>query len=373
MSSPDVIVYGATGLVGGRICGDLDDAGVEFAVAGRDRTALDKLATVVAAATVRVAEIDHAQALVRAFDGARVVINAAGPFEPVLAAALAAGAHYVDLGGDQAFLHDMYERHESTARKAGVVCVPGCALNCAIGDWAAAWAAEQVCGVDGDDEPVRDALAPRLAEDRPLDDVAVSYVFDDLVLSPGSQRAVFGGLHGPSLVWRRDRWEPCAPGAERRRINTGTSMGGERDVVSFPGGDVITVPRHLAARTVQTYASTTRSAVATTALRLLARAMPLLPRRATDALATYTPADDEYARTHFAVIAQVRREFAAGRVVVSGTDHYRTSAAVAAWVARALLRRTQGPTGMRAPSELFRPAPALREIAAAVGLDVSGQ
>src|SRR5882757_2245463 len=143
--SHDIVVYGATGLVGGRVCGDLDDAGVAFAVAGRDRGALDKLAGVVAAAAVRVAEVDQPAALAGAFEGAKVVVNAAGPFEPVLAAALAVGAHYVDLGGDQAFLHAMYERHESTARRAGVACVPGCALNCAIGDWAASWAAEQVC------------------------------------------------------------------------------------------------------------------------------------------------------------------------------------------------------------------------------------
>jgi hypothetical protein len=369
-STIDVVVYGATGLVGGRVCGDLDDAGVAFAVAGRDRGALDKLAGVVAAADVRVAELEPA-ALARAFAGARVVINAAGPFEPVLVAALAARAHYVDLGGDQTFLHAMYERHESTARRAGLACVPGCAVNCAIGDWTAAWAAEQVCGIASDGPATRDAAAPRLAEDRLLDEVAVSYVFDELVLSPGTQRAVFGGLHARGLVWRRDRWEAIAPGAERRRINAGTAMGGERDVVSFPGGDVITLPRHLAARQIQTYTSTTRSAAATTALRVLARAMPLLPRRATDALATYTPADEEYARTRFAVIAQVRRDFAVSHVTAGGTDPYRTSAAVASWVARTLLARSSGPTGMLAPSELFRPGAALRELAASAQLSLS--
>ena len=181
---------------------------------------------------------------------------------------------------------------------------------------------------------------------------------------------MFGNLHTRGLVWVRDRWEQVAPAAQRRRVNAGPAMGGERDAVSFPGGDVVTVPRHIAARSVQTFVSTTRSTAATAALRLLARALPLVPKRATDLLAPYQPHEEDYARTRFAVIAQARRGFSAAQVVVSGDDQYRTSAGIAAWIARALAARDTGPIGMRAPSELFRPEPALREVAAAVGLTI---
>jgi len=369
------VVYGATGLCGRRACEELDAAGAAFAIAGRDPARLDALGARFPAARKRVATLAEPEALTRAFAGARVVVNCAGPIgelgEPVLVGALAAGAHYVDLGGDQAFVHAMYERHESTARRAGVVCVPGCAVIGALGDWAAAWAAAHACGAPPDDgDPVRAEPAPRLAEDRPLDELATSYVFDDLVLSPASQRTVFGALHARGLAWRRDRWDPVAPAALRRRVNAGAAMGGEREVVAFPGGCVITLPRHVAARAIDSYVSTTRSPAATTALRLLARAMPLVPRRATDLLVPYTPGDDEYARTRFAVVAQARRGFAAAQVVVSGSDLYRTSAAIAAWVARALVGRGAGPLGMRAPSELFRPAAALRELASLAGLAI---
>jgi hypothetical protein len=191
------------------------------------------------------------------------------------------------------------------------------------------------------------------------------------VLSPGSQKAVFGNLQTPGLVWRRDRWEPIASAKERRRINAGLEMGGERDAVSFPGGDVITVPRHIAANQVQTYVSTTRNPAAGAALRLLARAMPFLPKRTSDLLAPYQPAEEEYARTRFAVVAQARRGFSAAQVVVTGQDQYRVSAGVAAWVAQQLAARTTGPVGMRAPSELFRAPLALRAVADVIGLGVS--
>ncbi len=371
---PAIVVYGATGLVGGRVCTALDAQNVPFLVAGRRKNALDKLAGLVGAAGVRVAGIDDSLALEQAFQDARVVVNCAGPLaevgEPVLLAALAAGAHYIDLGGDQAFMHRLYERHDSSARRAGTIVVPGCGLNGALGDWAARWAAEYVCGVADPGDPVRSVPALRLGEDSPLDDVAISYIYDNLVLSPGSQRAVFENIHARSLVWRRDRWESLRAAAERRQINAGPELGGVRDVASFPGSDVVSVPRHLAAHKIQTYLSTTRNAAAATALRLLARALPFVPKRATELLAAYQPAEDEYARTQFAVVAHARRGFEAAQVVVSGSDQYRASSGIAAWVAQQLATRRSGPLGMCAPSELFRAEGALRAVAQIIDLRI---
>src|SRR5690242_14351085 len=119
MSAPDIVVYGATGLIGGRVCAALDAADIPFVAVGRRRQALEHVASLVGAMDWRVAELDHEQ-LVAAFAGAQVVVNCAGPLaevgEPVLLAALAAGAHYVDVGGDQSAIHAMYERHDSDAR-----------------------------------------------------------------------------------------------------------------------------------------------------------------------------------------------------------------------------------------------------------------
>ena len=156
----------------------------------------------------------------------------------VLTGALAAGAHYVDVGGEQAVLRAVYERHESAVRRAGLVALPGAGLDCAIGDLAAAWAAAHLCGVADPGEAVRGEPAPRLAEDDPIDEVAVSYVFDELALSAGSQRALFGALGTRALIWRRDRWE-AGPAGDHRRINAGPALGGERDAQAFAGGDVL--------------------------------------------------------------------------------------------------------------------------------------
>jgi len=392
---PVIAVFGATGVVGRRVCELLawpepgGGARCEVRLVGRRRDALAALAAALPAGAARIAEAEtgDADALIRGFAGARVVVNAAGPLrdtaEPVLAAALAAGAHYVDVGGEQAVLRALYERCESAVRRAGLVALPGAGVDPALGDLAAAWAAAQICatgdprdptapGEPADDragDPVRSAPAPRLAEDRPFDEIAVAYAFDDLVLSAGSQRALFGAIGERALIWRRDRWEPGRAG-DHRPINPGSALGGERDAVGYAGGAVITLPRHVAADLVGAYLSTTRDPTAAAALRVLARALPLLPRRARGVLAPYAAPDADYAATQLAVVAQVRRGFSAAQIVVRGRDLYHTTAAIAAWSARRLAERGPGPIGMRAPGELFHAESALRAIASAADLTI---
>jgi short subunit dehydrogenase-like uncharacterized protein len=359
MSSSDICVIGAGGVVGRRVCRELAAAGVSYVTCGRRRVEDER------AADTRVADAFDSRALAAAFAGVRCVINAAGPLRetaaPVLVGALSAGAHYVDVGGEQAVMQALYERHDSTARRAGLIALPGAGLDCVLGDLAAAYAAAHLIGASDDGPSVRREPAPRLADDHPLDEVTVSYVFDDLSLSAGSQRALFGAAFQRALVWRRDRWEPGRAG-DARRVNA-RLLGGERDAIALAGGDVMTVPRHVAANLVATYLSTTRSRAGSTVFRLVATALPFVPRIASEVLAPYAPPEEDLARATFAVIVQARRGFSAAQIAIRGDDPYRTTAAITAWCARQLLERNSGPLGIRAPGELFRAAPALRELA----------
>jgi short subunit dehydrogenase-like uncharacterized protein len=365
-------VLGATGVVGRRVCAELARRDAVLAVVGRHAVALTELARTLPGASVRIAEASDPAALARAFAGARVVVNAAGPLRdtavPVVTAALAAGADYVDVGGEQAVLRTLYEGCESATRRARRVALPGAGLDCMIGDLAAAWAAGHLIGASDPGDAVRDDDGTRLAEGQPLDDVAVSYVFDDLALSAGTQRSLFGAVGTRAAVWERDRWEPGRPGGHRR-IFAGPALGG-RDALAYAGGDAITIPQHVAAHHVASYVSTTRGAGATAALRLALRALPLLPRRASDLLVPYPTAETEYAGTELAVVVQARRGDAAVQIVVRGRDIYRTTAAITAWSACRLAARGRGPVGVRAPGELFRGEPALRELAIAADLTI---
>lgn len=347
------------GVVGKRIARALADRGVAVRRAsrhGRTSDVDDELQ----------ADAFDAASLARAFADTKLVINAAGPLRetaaPVLTAALAAGAHYVDVGGEQATLQALYERHESTARKAGLIALPGAGVDCVIGDLATAWAAQHLCDANDTGDLVRAAPADRLAEDRPLAEASVTYVFDELSLSAGSQRALFGAVGQRPQIWHRDRWEPGRTG-DKRRVNAGTAMGGERDAIAHPAGDPITIPRHVASNLVTSYVSTTRDPASGLLMRVLSTAATLLPKTAQGVLAPYAPPEADLARTRFAIVAQVRRGFSAAQVIVRGKDLYTTTAKVTAWCAQALVGRGVGPVGMRSPSELFRPIQALRAIA----------
>jgi short subunit dehydrogenase-like uncharacterized protein len=333
-------------------------------VVGRGRVAGEVLARLPGASAIAVGEPMPVDAELVVLCGGPLARTAA----PTLAAALDAGAHYVDVGGEQAAIHAIHVDHEAAARRAGRVVLPGMGVDCALGDLAAAWAASAVAGEPLVGELVRAAPAARVAEARPLEAVLVTYVYEELVMSAGRQRALFAGTGVRPLTWRRDRWEPAR--FTRRRINVG---GRERDAIALPAGDAITVPRHVATNEVTTYASVTQGALATGALRWAARALALLPTSAAERLAPYAGSDDDPSRTRFWVVAEARRDFAEARVVIAGRDPYRTTAAIAAWAARQVfIRDRSGPLGVRAPSELFRADLALAALAEDAGLVVAG-
>lgn len=326
-------------------------------------------------ASVAVAPAGDVLALLAAFRGARVVIGCAGPFatlgEPVLEAAIAAGAHYLDISGEQAFLREMYERHEADARRAEVAVISGMAFEIAPGDFAAGWVAAHLAGVDddGDDELVRTCELEAVAIDEPLDEVAVSYLVDRFTPTPGRQLSSLAAVTAPGVVWRMDRWDPINPAAERRRVQ-------EREVVSYPSGEVITVPRHVAAKRVQTFRSFAESEWIHRAAGLLGAATPWLarlglPRRLATMIDPRVPDAAERAAARFTIVATAQRGVDEAQVAVSGSDIYATTATIVAWGAMELAGRVSGPSGVLAPSELFAPRAALRALSEEAGLTVT--
>lgn len=362
--TPTIAIYGATGVTG-RLVAEALRGRAELVLIGRDRDLREAIA------------------------GARVVIGCAGPFtddlgEPVLAAAIAAGAHYVDIAGEQRFLREMYQRHEAAARHAGVCAIPGMGFQSAPGDLAAACAVEALVGVDSSgDEPVRREPGDELAADDPMDEVTVTYVLDRFAPTPASARSARAALAGPGHVWRSGIWDPIAPAAERRRVAAGAELG-DREAASFPSGEVITVPRHVATARVQTFASFERSGWLARATSLLSPALPLISRvmpaglaaalaepDAADPQARAAAAITNRAAATYAVIAQARRRAEQATVAVHGRDVYATTAAIVAWAALALAARDRGPCGVLAPSEAFAPRAALAELALAAGMSIT--
>jgi short subunit dehydrogenase-like uncharacterized protein len=364
-----VLVYGATGFTGRLVAAELRRLGLEVVLAGRDRGRLAALAAELGGVDIRVAPVHDAAALAAAMAGARVVVACAGPFrrvgEPVVRAAIEAGAHYLDTTGEQAFVRDVLERFDSPARRAGVAVVPACGFEIAIGDYLAARAAARLPDADGDDT---------------IGELVVAYAVEHFRPSPGTASSALDALAAPGVVWTGDRWEPSAPGAERRTFAFPEL--GERMAVSFPSAEVIAVPRHLPVQRVQTFLALGGDRPADRlAARVGAAAGPLLPMLLRSPLAgalraraaaAPPPTDADRRRARFAVVAEAERRFERGRATATGSDIYGLTATIVGRAASRLhkLGRDSGRAGVLAPAQAFDPEVELAALEAA-GVEVS--
>ena len=151
-----VVLYGASGFSGRLVAEFLREYKVPFIAAGRDRAKIeDVLAHVpgISTADYEVVQVGHSvDELAALFDGARVVCNTTGPCfryaATVVEAALGAGCHYLDTGGETPWVrtakHDWGERFA----ERGLLLAPATAYMSATAEIAARIAIENAPGID---------------------------------------------------------------------------------------------------------------------------------------------------------------------------------------------------------------------------------
>ncbi len=161
VSSPSVAVFGAAGHTGRFVVTELLHRGITPIAIGRDAARLAAANWCEHEVICRLASLDDAVALDQALDGARAVINCAGPFletaDAVVAAALRAGIHYLDVTAEQASAHATLDKYDAAARHAGVAVIPAMGfyggfadllVTAVLGDWKHADTIEIMIGLD---------------------------------------------------------------------------------------------------------------------------------------------------------------------------------------------------------------------------------
>jgi short subunit dehydrogenase-like uncharacterized protein len=340
-SGTAVAVFGATGFTGRLIAAELQRHGLPLLLAGRDAAKLAALSAQLGGAETMVASVGDQASLDAMATRARVLINCVGPFvdfgEPVVRAAIAAGAHYVDTTGEQPFLQAMGV-HDTWAKSQGVAVIPALAFEIALSDCAAALAAAELDDVDA---------------------IAVTYV-TRFHASQGTKRTALRMLQGTGLAYVDGEWVVEAPARHHVFIQLPRPIGTVA-AVSFPSAEVITIPRHVRVREVRTYIS-----VPVIAARLLSAtgalagglARSAVGRFGTRMLGTDTGGPNEETRRHdiFHIVVDARgrrRGKAAGhRLVVRGRDPYGVTAAICRQGA-ALLLNTVRAAGVLSPAMAF--------------------
>ncbi|MFE3189113.1 saccharopine dehydrogenase NADP-binding domain-containing protein [Nocardia sp. NPDC059240] len=149
---PVIAVYGANGHTGGYLLTDLHRRGLTPILVGRNADRLRAAADAAGLpdAVIRVADLNDRAALIAAFRGADVVISSLPAYveigEPILAAAIDAGAHYTDISGEQLFLRRVLDEYGTRAENAGVTVVSGITDSNLSGDLLAHLATRRVTG-----------------------------------------------------------------------------------------------------------------------------------------------------------------------------------------------------------------------------------
>ncbi|MCK9926586.1 saccharopine dehydrogenase NADP-binding domain-containing protein [Frankia sp. Mgl5] len=133
-----IALNGASGYTGRLAAAELARRGIDAVLVGRDSERL-RAASARTGFEVRIADIRDQDTLEVAFRGVDAVVNAAGPFarlgSPVVRAAIAAEAHYVDTAGEQQYIKNVFDTFADAATHAGVTVVPAMADDGGAGDF----------------------------------------------------------------------------------------------------------------------------------------------------------------------------------------------------------------------------------------------
>jgi len=258
----------------------------------------------------------------------------------VVRAAIAAGSHYLDTTGEQLFLKAMLV-HDTWAAAQRVAVVPALAFEIALADCGAALAAD---GLDA------------------VDQVRVTYV-TRFHASQGTKRTALRMLQSGALAWVDGQWVEEAPARRLEHVDLPLPVG-RVAAVSFPSAEVITIPRHVAAREVRTFLALPRIAArlvsaAGAAVGSLARSplAALLARVVGDG--TDGPDEATRQRDVFHVLVEARgtrRGKPLGRrLVLRGRDPYGLTAAIARRGALLMASERLERRGVLAPAAAFKP------------------
>jgi Saccharopine dehydrogenase NADP binding domain len=310
-----VAVLGATGYTGRLVAAELARRDRPYRLGARDPRRLAEVPHV-SHGEVFVVDVTDPSGLDKFLDGADVLVNTVGPFSalglPVVEAAVRKRVAYVDSTGEPGFMAEVYRRFA----QAPIPLVPACAFDYIPGDLAADIAASDLGGT--------------------VDEVGVHYDISSMQPSRGTARSALGVLAQEPFALKR--WRVTFPDRAH-------------DAIEWPGGERVTVPRHVpGARVTVTMAvpvpllpgwefGAAALAWLSPFLRPLVELLPEGPTPAVRAAARYR------------VLAEATGPAGRAAVLCEGSDTYGVSARFLVEAAERLRGR-----GAMAPAEALEPA-----------------
>lgn len=371
-----VVLFGATGFTGRRVAEALARRGVRPVLAGRDPSRLEALREALGGGLeIRNATVEDPGTIAATLDPGDVLITAVGPFgrlgDAAARASVDAGAHYLDLAGEPAFIRRVFDHYGPRAESAGVGMVPAFATEWVLGNLSGALAVERA----GPDAVRVDTGYFLLKGSRPIGVAALARSFAPASIVSGLSLAA-----EPGFEWRGGRLVAQRWARRRRRFDV---EGRPRDALGIGGSEHIALPRQFARlREVNVYlgwlgplspALRAASPIVAWALRrpTVRRTAQRLVQAAADSRGGPSAEHLAEIRSHTVAVAYDAMGSELSRVVVRGPELYGATAELLAWGAvRAAAGKLRG-TGALGPVEAFG-LEALREGCSSAGLAIAG-
>jgi hypothetical protein len=320
-----VAVFGASGHTGRFVVAELLRRGFTPIPVGRDASRAPGFQD--RGMEYRTANVEDPASLDRALAGAAAVINCAGPFldtaEPLVAAALRARVHYLDVTAEQSSALATFERFAALARDAEIVVIPAMGFYGGLGDLMATaamadWASADEIRIGIALDSWRPTLGTRLTGRR---NTAARLVLRGGKLSP---------LGNPPLPTSWTFPEPFLA----------------QEVTELPLTETVLIGRHLRVNHLQTFVN-------------------LAPLRDLRDSATPPPAAaDESGRSAqiFLVDVIVRNGMDTRRAIAWGRDIYAFTAPLVVEAVQRILDGAAEVVGVLAPGEMFDAPSFLRAL-----------
>jgi hypothetical protein len=148
MTSPRIVLFGATGFTGRLTAEALLAQGVRPLLAGRDPARLEALASSLPVELpTAVADVNRPATLRRLVEPGNVLISTVGPFarwgDPAVEAAIEAGGVYLDSTGEATFIRRIFQRYGQAAAASGATLLTAFGYDYVPGNLAASLALQK--------------------------------------------------------------------------------------------------------------------------------------------------------------------------------------------------------------------------------------
>lgn len=326
-TSARVVVYGAYGHTGRFVVEELLRRGLTPVVAGRSPEKIAAYEPPVPGIEKWAAPVEDRHALQQHIEGAAAVINCAGPFLdtalPLASAAVAAGAHYLDVTAEQPAVQAIYRELDDAARTAGVGVVPAMAFYGGLADLLVTMA------LDGSDR---------------ADDISVAIALDHWWPTAGTRRTGERNT-ATRLVISDGQLTKVSPTAAPSTHNFPEPFGGQ-PVVEVPFSEVIAIASHLHVGELRSYLNTA----------------PLDELRDPSTPPPAATSTDGRSAQRFLVDVSVRQGEQTTRISASGRDIYAVTAPIVVEGAVRLISGQTRTLGAAAPGAIFDAADVLATL-----------